>query len=108
MNQLNRNIWDNSLNIFNYLSIYGFDNYNTKEDLIIISLIKDLLDVNCYYEFIGECQYKNLMNVYNQIFNNNPQLKYCRINLNDYKNLGGPQNILTYQIVKNNVDKPRI
>lgn len=103
MNYTKRNILDNSLNIFSYLEVYGVDKFNSKRDIILLSFIDDILTTNCYYELIDECILKKIYKIYTDIINSNPQLKYCRINLEDYKNLGGPQNIKTYQQVIKNI-----
>jgi len=103
MNFAKREILDNTMNVYKYLEIYGVDKFNSKEDIILISLIDDILTVNCYYNLLTECMLKKIHRILTDILNNNPQLKYCRINLDDYKNLGGLQNIKTYQKVKNNI-----
>lgn len=100
MNNIDRTILTNSLMIYEYLSIYGIDRHNTKEDIILISMIKDLLYNNCYFDLVDECTMWKIKKILSNILNRNPQLRHCRINLDDYKNLGGKQNITTYQIIK--------
>lgn len=97
MNDINREILQNGVFLYRYLAKYGVDRYNTKRDLILLIWIKDLLEQNCYYDILNECMYNKLIGLIEEILHNNPQLKYCRKELWDYKNLGDKQNIDTYK-----------
>ena len=96
-NDINNVILQNGMYLYKYLAHYGVDHYNTKRDLILLIWIKDILEQNCYYDILNECMYTKLVGIVNNILNNNPRLKYCRIDLWDYKNLGEKQNIDTYK-----------
>lgn len=100
MNNLKKEIVVNSLSLYEYLSTYGVDRFNTKEDIILLSFMDDILKQNCYYDFIDECNIMDIEKFINHILHSNPQLRYCRIKLDDYKNLGGKQNIDTYKLIK--------
>jgi hypothetical protein len=101
MNNINKEILYNGKFIYDYLSVYGVDRYNTKKDLILLSHMRNILELNCYYNVLNECSINNIYSFISKILNNNPQLKYCRINVNDYKNLGSKQNIDTYKRIDN-------
>ena len=100
MNGLRKELLINSINLYEYLSVYGVDRHSTKSDLVILSLIEEILSQNCYYDILTECDFTNINKVLTTIKNDNPMFKYCRLDITDYKNLGGKQNIKTHQIIK--------
>lgn len=100
MNNIKREIFGSTMSLKKTLETYGIDRYNTKEDIILLSLIDDILSQNCYFSFLNQCSLTNILRMANCIRNKNPQLKYCRIDLNDYINLGDKQNIDTYKLIK--------
>lgn len=97
MNDVNNVILQNGLFIYDYMAVYGVDKYQTKRDLILLIFLQDILIQNCHYDLLNECTYNAILNLIETILNRNPQLKYCRVELWDYKNLGGPQNVDTYK-----------
>jgi len=97
---MRKELLNSSLKLYEYLSVYGVDRHNTKEDIILLWLIRDILEQDCYFSLLDECSHKNLMILFRKIQHTNPQLKYCRFNLDDYKNLGNKQNIDTYRIIR--------
>lgn len=97
MNAIKNEQITNSLRLYNYLSIYGIDKFNTKQDIILISFMEDILKQNCYYDLLDECSFLAVEKFINYILHSNPQLAYCRIKLDDYKNLGNKQNIDTFK-----------
>lgn len=99
MHNINREILGSSLALKQRLEVYGTDKYNIKEDIILLSLIDDILTQNCYYEFLDKCSLKSLIKAAKCIRDSNPTLKYCRVDLNNYKNLGNDQNITTFQLI---------
>ncbi len=100
MNELRKELLVNSINLYDFLGVYGVDRFNTKEDISIISLIEEILAQNCYYNLLSECDFKVIDKVLNTIKHRNPMFKYCRLDISDYKNLGNKQNIRTYQIIE--------
>lgn len=107
MTKLKKELLVNSMDVYKYMAIYGIDRYNVKEDLCILYLIEKILEQNCYYGILTECDFTVINNVISKIKNMNPRLKYCRLNISDYKNLGGKQNIKTHQImVQTNIITP--
>ncbi|MDR2233943.1 MAG: hypothetical protein LBE56_12600 [Tannerella sp.] len=90
----------NALNLYDYLALYGFDKYHTKDDLIVLAMINDFLSNNCHYNILDDCLYRKLLCIVEKIMNGNPMMKYCRIFFTEYKNLDGSQNIRDYQKVK--------
>jgi methylmalonyl-CoA mutase N-terminal domain/subunit len=100
MNNLKREIIENTLSLYKYLEIYGVDRHNTREDISLLILIQDILENNCYYNLLDNISFSNIVKVIEHTLHSNPKLKYCRIDITDYKNLGGVQNINTFQIIK--------
>ena len=86
-----------SINLYEYLKVYGDDPHHTKEDLLVLALIRDIVEQNCYFNFLTECTFTNIGHIIMEILHGNPKLKYCRFKLDDYKNLGGKQNIDSYR-----------
>lgn len=80
MNYLNKQILYNTMTLYDYLSIYGIDKDNTKEDLILLSIIKEIFNLENNYYLLTEKSFNMLMDKSKQILNNNPSLKYFRCN----------------------------
>lgn len=100
---IKKEILANAIRLSEYLSVYGIDKYNTKGDILILSLIDEMLEQNCYFDFIDECTFRNIKRYLAKLLHSNPQLMYCRMNLGDYINLDGKQNIDTYKLIKERV-----
>jgi len=102
MIELKKEILNNGLYLYyNYLSHYGIDKYGTKKDLLLLSCINEILENNCHYDLIDVKSLDNIHRLYRHILHRNPQLKYCRKNLDNYNNLGDAQFIEKYQRIKN-------
>ena len=101
MEGIGQEIYHNGLFLyFEVLPILGIDKHNSKKDLLLLAMIDDLLTNNCYYEFIDSNAYGYIKDFYHHILNRNPQLKYCRVDIdNRYNNLDGKQFIEKYQMI---------
>lgn len=95
----NAALLQNGLYIYSYLAKYGYDKYATKRDLMLLFFLNDILEENCHYDVLNECAHRKVLKLITNILNRNPQLKYCKKEFFDYKNLGGPQNIDTYKLL---------
>lgn len=87
-NNIRKELLGNSLALFERLQTTGVDKYNTKEDLLILSLIDEVISEYCRNRFMKECILQKLIALANCVRDSNPSISYCRINLNDYKHLG--------------------
>lgn len=70
----------NGLTLYDYLSLYGNDKYNTKEDLILLILIKDIFELENNYTILCEKSFNALLKRVDCILSNNPVLKYYNCN----------------------------
>ncbi len=104
MKNVKKTILVNSVQLYKKLSIYGIDRYDTKRDILLLSIIDDILSNNCYFNFLDLKTLMCIEKILEKTLRKNPSLKNCRIDINDYKNLGGKQNITTYQIIKTKED----
>ena len=96
---LKNEIFETGLFLYDkFLSHYGVDRHNTKKDLLILSCIDEMLEDNCYYDFISERELGCINRFYSYIRNKNPQLKYCRKEIN-YNNLGDAQWFEKYRLI---------
>ena len=100
MKTFKQGLLSNSLRIYDYISIYGLDRYNSKKDIMLLLLIEDMLSEDCYFEMLDHYTLNILYSARDFILNRNPQLQYCRRSLNNYYNLDGRQNIDTYKQIK--------
>jgi|GEM_PF-5404474 len=101
MNDIRKEIYNNSLYYyFKFIPHYGIDKHNTKKSLLLLSMIQDLLEQNCYYGMIDDVTFGYILKFHQYILNKNPQLKYCRGDIScNYNNLGGDQFIEKYQTI---------
>ena len=102
MDVVGQEIYKNSLFLyFEVFPVYGIDKHNSKKDLILLSMIDDLLDNDCYYGMIDSRTLGYIRKFHQYILNRNPLLKYCRADIDcRYNNLGDEQFIEKYQKVK--------
>jgi len=75
VNNLQKEIVNNTLFLYNYLSIYGVDRFNTKRDLVLLAMWEEILSSDCYFGLIRECSLKAVLNEINRILRTNPQLR---------------------------------
>jgi hypothetical protein len=101
MTDISKTVLVNAISLYDYLAIYGFDKYHSKEDLILLSFIDEIIRENCNHGLITECIYKKMQKLISDILDKNPSLKYCRIFEKNYKNYSDSQNIRSYQLIKN-------
>ena len=78
MSYLDKQIMYNTMTLYDYLSIYGVDKNNTKEDLILLSLIKEIFNLENNYYLLTDKSFNMLISKEKYIMNNNPDLRYFR------------------------------
>ena len=100
VNKLKKEIVNNTLFLYEYLSIYGIDKFNTKKALVLLAMYDEILSSDCYFGLVSECVHAKVLDHIRRILKNNPQLRWCRFDINDYVNMGDPQNIDTYKLLK--------
>lgn len=101
MNNLKKEIYNNALFLyFTYLPHYGNDKHKTKKSILLLAMIEDLLKNNCHYGFVDSRSLGYINKFVQDILDHNPLLKYCRIDLDQYNNLGDSQYIEKYQVIK--------
>lgn len=95
LNGINSVILCSGNSLEKYLEIYGKDNFNTQETLVLMSCIRDLIDEACWFELNKECTDK-LYFVLNQVAINNPQIKFISPFNRTYVNINSKQTPYTY------------
>lgn len=78
MNVIDQAFLRNAIFLYNYLGIYGVDKYNTKEDLLLLNFIKDILNFTQTDKRIKRDLIQYVESMYLYITHSNPQLGYCR------------------------------
>lgn len=87
MNNFETELLSNSKFLHRYLSAFGTDTYNTKEDIIIIGFIYDILNQNADNMFLTNKEVTCLFRTASCLKNKNIQIKYCRPDNAIYANL---------------------
>lgn len=76
-------IYSNLIKLYKYLIIYGFDKYQTKQDLILLILLADIINSD-YYKNLNQSEQDNLISIFKDIIHNNEFLIYTIHNLPNY------------------------
>ena len=87
MHNIDKEIFEDSLFLYKYLEKFGVDKHETKRDILIVSMLYDIIK---HKELIDDCLKCCLSKVYStlrHVVDSNPQMKYCRQCLTDYNNI---------------------
>lgn len=70
-----KQILNTYLFLMKYLEEYGVDKYNVKNDLIVLSLLTDIMETDM---IMSKCDMIKLYGTAKCIINGNPFIRYCR------------------------------
>ena len=102
--KVNATILDAGLRLYDRLERLATSELPTKKDLLLLSFISEILTNNCHYEILSTKQKTVLIESFNRIVRSNKNIPFFRIDHNLYKNLGGKQNITSFQPISASVD----
>lgn len=106
--KVNATILDAGLRLYDRLERFATSELPTKKDLLLLSFISEILTNNCHYEILSTKQKTVLIESFNRIIRSNKNIPFFRIDHNLYKNLGGKQNITSFQTIKETDETPPI
>ena len=106
--KVNATILDAGLRLYDRLERFATSELPTKKDLLLLSFISEILTNNCHYEILSTKQKTVLIESFNRIVRSNKNIPFFRIDHNLYKNLGGKQNITSFQTIKETSELPPI
>lgn len=103
--KVNATILDAGLRLYDRLERFATSELPTKKDLLLLSFISEILTNNCHYEILSTKQKTVLIESFNRIVRSNKSIPFFRIDHNIYKNLGGKQNITSFQTIDETIEE---
>ena len=101
MELLDAVILDSGDNLIQRMKVIVEPEQRTKQDLLMLSNIDDIIRQSCYFDLLDDDSLNTLITISHKIINANPRIIHARYSLNDYRNLGKSQNTLTYARIDN-------